>query len=226
MNKANTSSVLWTLIKVLLICSFCFSWIRVIRWPSLKEAPTVGSPLFHEKVHLIWGELSDYLICDDKLVLLYDDKRVVQFYSLNGDPLFSYSFAFQEKGSANLYTDGNDLIVEDYNRNYYWFSKEGVLRGYVTDKNRKDELNVSFLSSAEARIAEDGSIYQLRGASIYRIEKEETQIIISRPFFMSIFQGASTLLLTLLFTILLFVRDGLNCKQQRAVKKPLKKYPF
>ena len=207
MNEGKASKVFWILVKCLLVCCFCLFWVRSVMWPFSKESPVVGKPLYNEKVHLTWGAISDYLICGDKLVLLYDDKRVVQFYNLNGEPLFSYTFAFQEKGRASLYTDRNDLIVEDYNRNYYLFSGEGVLLEYVTENKKKDEMIAGFLSSAEARSTEDGSIYKLSGASIYRINKGVTKKIISRPFFMSIFQGARTIILSLFFAILLLVRN-------------------
>lgn len=206
MQKAVVSGVFWTLIKTACGLFFCLFWIAVIKWPFNEGKPEIGKPYYDEKVHLCWGEITDYLIYGDNLVLLYDDKRVIQFYSLNGAPLFSYNFLFQNNGSSELYTDGNHLIVEDHRRNYYLFSAKGEFLEYITDKNRKEVFRDSFVSASEARTAGDGSIFILKGASIYKTTNNETQIIVDRPFFMAIFQRGRTLIFAVAFAILLAIR--------------------
>lgn len=206
MNKTGLFAFFWPLIKVLVVCCFCLFWVGVIKWPFTKGNPELGRPFYDKEVHLYWGEISDYLIYSDKLVVLYDAKRAVQFYSLSGEPLFTYEFAFQNNGRSHLHADGISLIVEDHRGNFYVFSSEGEFLEFISDKSRKDALSNSFLSLEEARTAKDGSICELRGSSIFLTTMDKSQKIVSRPFFMAIYQGGRVLICAVFFAALLTIR--------------------
>ena len=122
MKNAKSVNLFWKLLVVLFVCNICLFAVKLIRWPFNRGTPEIGNPSYREGAQLIWGEITDYLVYRDHLVLLYDEKRVVQFYSLSGEPEFSYDFKFQNNGGANLYTDGFNLFVEDYRHQYYLFS--------------------------------------------------------------------------------------------------------
>ena len=206
MQRCKLRSFLSILIILAFVCCICLFWLKISKNPFRKGTPENGKPFYDETVHLYWGEVSDYLICGDKLILLYDEKNAVQFYTLNGDPLFSFEFSFRNNGQSHLHTNGNYLIVEDRSHNYYLFSEDGAFKQYITDEKRKESLQKTFLSTAEERTSNDGSIYELKGASIYKTSPEETVKIVSRPFFMAIFQGPRTILLAFVFGLILFVR--------------------
>ena len=209
--------IFWRLVQIVCVCRFALFWIGVIKSPFSEGEPEQGKPYCSEKVELIWSEISDYLVYGDHLAVLYDPKDVVQLYSLDGDPQYTYQFSFLKNGRAKLYTDGVNLIVEDkLKRNYYLFSEQGAFLNYIKDEQKKTALSDTFLSKTEARTAKDGCVYERRGASIYKTSAAgETKNVVSRPFFMVVFQGAATLICALICGFMLVVRQ----ERQKSLKK-------
>ena len=213
--------IFWRLVQIVCVCSFALFWISVIKSPFSEGDPEQGKPYCSEKVELIWSEISDYLVYGDHLAVLYDPKDVVQLYSLDGEPQYTYRFIYI-KGRNAIYMDGENLIVEDARRNYYLFSEQGAFLNYITDEQKKTALSDTFLSKTEARTAKDGCVYERRGASIYKTSAAgETKKVVSRPFFMVVFQGAATLICALICGFMLFVRQERQkrLKKRRTVQK-------
>ena len=199
--------IFWRSVIIVLACCLVSCWISD-KSPFSEGDPEQGKPYRAEKVGLIWSEISDYVVYGDHLAVLYDSKGVVQLYSLDGEPRCTYEFSFGNNGRAELFTNGVNLIVEDRSHNYYLFSEQGAFLNYITDGHKNKWLSDTFLSKSEARTAKDGSVYERRGASIYKTSAAgESQKIVSRPFFMAIFQGPATGICVLICAVMLFVRS-------------------
>ena len=206
MGKAWIIKVIWRIVYISCACSFCLFWIGVMRAPWSQHNPYRGMPYYDDNIHILWGEISDYLVCGNCLVLLYDDKNTIQYYDLSGKPLFSYEFYFRNNGRSHLHTDGSKVFLEDRMGNYYVFSNNGQFLEYITDELKKSSINNQIINKNEARKAKSGDVFELRGASIYNVSKDGIRKVVSRPFWMAVFQGNRTLVYTIVLAAIIVAK--------------------
>ena len=201
MTRGWISKIIWYCIYVLAACSFCTFLLINLPSPVYRKFAETDQPFLYEKKHLYFGDLSDFAVCENTLLVLYDSKQALQCYDLEGNLLFSYSLRMSPSGRAVLYTDGTKYFLEDHDHNYYVFSSDGRYIEYVTEENSKSNMQQSFLTKKASRTTVEGDYYQLKGASIYRAQMgKQAKEILHRPFWMVLFQGANLLVFTMILT--------------------------
>lgn len=194
-------------LNVLIVIGILLIVIGMSRSPFAPKPAEENDVISSSKESLCWGKISDYLICGDRLFVLYGDKRVMQCYDLNGAFLCSYTFGYAQRGRPELHTDGTKLWVEGGPNNFFEFSSSGdflTFYDYIEEKENLHAFSENFLSQEDAHTTEDGGYVTIRGASIWRVSADEREErIVSRPIWLVIYQKNCIFFITL---ILFFIR--------------------
>ena len=157
------------------------------------------------------GAVTDYLVCKDKLFMLWEKKDILKCYELTGTYLYSYSFPHIQKGASTLHTDGESVFLEDRVHNYYVFSADSEFEEYIDGEEKKAKIKERFLDKKSEKIAQNGDSYQLPWNSVVRVSKTGAkETIISWPFWMGFFIKSCFWFITFLLMILIIIREGIK----------------
>ena len=179
-----------TLFILLFIC-FSLFLIGVSRSPFLPKPAEEKEVLSSSKEHLYLGGITDYVVCNDRLFVLYGNKRGMQCYDLNGTFLYNYTFSYPQRGRPELHTDGAMVWVNSGLDNYYGFSSDGFSVFYHCIYNERtiERLEARFLSQEDAKTTVDGGRVMMRVVSIWKVSADGSEEkIVSRPFWLIIYQ--------------------------------------
>ena len=180
--------ILWLLI---VICVILFL-IGVSRSPFLPKPAEKNEVLSLPKEHLYLGGVTDYVVCNDQLFVLYGYKRGMQCYDLNGTFLCSYTFSYGQKGQQKLHTDGTKVWVESGAHSFFEFSSDGKFQAcydYIENQRTIEKIEARVLPQEDTKTTADGGRVMMRGASIWKVSADGSEEkIVPRPFWLIIYQ--------------------------------------
>lgn len=171
----------------------------------LRGKATIGHPyLFTEQLEYL-SSITDFAVSGNYLYVLFQGKGVLACYDLHGTYIHSYAFDMSKNGQAQLYTQNNKLYLESSEHGLYCF-ENGIFTDYEKPElaklaSIKESLGASTLADAKKSSVQ----YQLRGASIWRIDENKSVEILHRSKWLILFQGYTQLVIHILCIILLFL---------------------
>ena len=206
MNKERLYIIIKRILIVIAAIHFLLFWISVAR-PLFIPFPSSQKELKRfESKRLYFGEIADYIVCKDKLYILYSYKSVLECFDLNGNYLFSYALKPRAAGNSHIFTDGSTVYLWDLYNNTFMISSEGNVEGFEKGQSYKQSIGENILRGGQERIADNGDQYELRWASIYKITTEGEVIrVVRRPFWMAVFQRGRTILVAFVIFLVLFI---------------------
>ena len=216
MNKATT--ILWRTVYILIAVFWLLFWISVHKDSVVYYPPKNGAPFFFENQRNYWGAIEDYLVCKDKLFVLYGRKAILECYDLNGNYLYSYSF-FSDGGGAFLFIDkGNTVLIGSDYDSYIFSPDSGLVEHNAADLSnwklqykKNPELDV---------IADNGDRYELHWASIYKISPNgNRERVIKRPFWMILFQNHLCIQLSFFLACIVAIRELVKRRKEKLAKR-------
>ncbi len=172
------------------ICVILFL-IGVSRSPFIPKPAEESEVVSSSKEFLYLGGITDYVVCNDRLFVLYGNKRGMQCYDLNGTFLYNYTFSYPLRGRPKLYTDGATVWVKSGIKHYYGFSSDGFSVFYHRAYNAQtiERIEARVLPQEDTKTTADGDRIMMRGASIWKVSADGSEEkIVSRPFWLIIYQ--------------------------------------
>lgn len=171
----------------------------------LRGKATIGHPyLFTEQLEYL-SSITDFAVSGNYLYVLFQGKGVLACYDLHGTYIHSYAFDMSKNGQAQLYTQNNKLYLESSEHGLYCF-ENGIFTDYEKPELAKLAAIRESLGAATLADANKSSVqYQLRGASIWRIDENKSVEILHRSKWLILFQGYTQLVIHILCIILLFL---------------------
>ena len=171
----------------------------------LRGKATIGHPyLFTEQLEYL-SSITDFAVSGNYLYVLFQGKGVLACYDLHGTYIHSYAFDMSKNGQAQLYTQNNKLYLESSEHGLYCF-ENGIFTDYEKPELAKLAAIRESLGAATLADANKSSVqYQLRGASIWRIDENKSVEILHRSKWLILFQGHIQLVIHILCIILLFL---------------------
>jgi len=213
------SRVLLIACRIISIVFFLLFWISVHRDTFVHYPSERGDPFFFKEQHSYWGFIQDYLVCKDKLYVLYGRKAVLECYSLKGEYLYSYSFYDESGGGAFLYIDQGNVILIGDNWDSYVFSPESGFLKYKKGDSSNWDLDKR-KNPVFDTLSDVGDRYELHWASIYRISPDGSrERIIKRPFWMVVFQKSRCILIAFTFGCIIGIHDLITKGKERVKKE-------
>lgn len=156
---------------------------------SVREKANKNEPyLFHHE-SILWGGLSDFAVCGDYMYVLFESKKVLNCYSLDGQYLHSYSFDMRKNGQSHLYVKGGHLYLESREHFFYRFKNGIFVDVHVPASSQIYTLRAKLAAGSHSHRITNGEYMELRGASIWRTGESVHEEIIHRPLWLLIFQG-------------------------------------
>lgn len=164
-----------------------------------------------------FSEISDFIVLDEKIYVLYGRIGVLEVYALDGAYEKSYVVYCGTLFSSNLHlnTDGKYVWMTGNEDNCFLFQN-----GEFMEEKSRHDYNTSlygkiFLGSETTHRIADGTIYKLKGPSICRITPEDlSETIIRRPLYCILVQGALPFLLHSVVILCLMLLHFLSKKRQ------------
>ena len=178
---------------LLVLFAICFVLGTISHCPpfNLIGKATKEQPYYFEDSSVRWSRISDFAVCEDKLYILFSDKGCMDCYNLDGTYLYSYAFDLGEKGKAELYVSNDLLYVKSRDLRFYRFQNGTFVD--IFDVSAKELASV--LDSLTTNKQQVGDVsYNLRGSSIWCETPPGSEIILSRPGWMAVFQGSLLLI--------------------------------
>ena len=171
----------------------------------LRGKATIGHPyLFTEQLEY-FSSITDFAVSGNYLYVLFQGKGVLACYDLHGTYIHSYAFDMSKNGQAQLYTQNNKLYLESSEHGLYCF-ENGIFTDYEKPELAKLAAIRESLGAATLADANKSSVqYQLRGASIWRIDENKSVEILHHSKWLILFQGYTQLVIHILCIILLFL---------------------
>lgn len=158
---------------------------------QIKNMATDSDPCFFEDGSVRWGEITDFAVCGRNLYILYENKGVLDCYTLDGEYEHSYYVDLGQKGRSALYVKEETLYLKSNGLTFYTFREGSYETSYEVSAAQlypeTDNLNGSKREANEAS-------YELRVASIWRCGDEKSERIIHRPAYLAVFQGSRILI--------------------------------
>jgi len=162
---------------------------------SVSNKVTEGMPYHFLDSRKYWSEITDVLACGDYLYVMYDSKKVLTCYDLDGNYSHSFAFSMAKNGRTELYsingllyvvTKGNDLYIFDNGQfiSYCPLVSRQVVALRATKSDMWDE-------QPENRIAH----YELQNASVWRIADGEKIEVLHRSDWLMLFQGPTQIVI-------------------------------
>ncbi len=163
----------------------------LISW-LLFMSLTIGHPIQGENIlggayrftadQDYWTQVEDFAVSGEYLYLSYDSKDIIQCFRTNGTYSHSYCFDQSSNGQMLLYLtqEGLYLAAKGYDR---YALTDGEVTEYLpfSDGAYREILDQQ-LPEAQKRTGPDGSIYEMRGVSIWRIFPDGTEReVVHRP---------------------------------------------
>lgn len=153
-----------------------------------------------------WCALSDFCVKDGYLYLLFGGKGVLKVYDTQGTYLMSYGFR-SFKGQPHLFVDDHAVYLQDEIENYYSFSESrwvGFFSGSDRKTNRLREERFAPFMSRKRTEGENSYIQKL--GSVYRISEDgASEVVVSRPLPLAVFQGITLWVIFFAFFLLAVV---------------------
>ena len=150
-----------------------------------------STPYFFNSLSPHLGEITDYAVCENVIYILFEHKNILDCYGLDGSYMHSYFIDLGGKGKAELYVNNSRLFLKSRKTTFYVFEKGLFLESY--DISTTDLYSEIQRLNGEKR-AIGNNKYLLRGASVYCENEEGMLIVVSRPVWMTIFQGPGILI--------------------------------
>ena len=171
----------------------------------LRGKATIGHPFFFTEQPEYLSPITDFAVSGNYLYVLFQGKGVLACYDLHGTYIHSYAFDMSKNGQAHLYTQNNKLYLESSEHGLYYF-ENGIFADFEKPALPKLASIRESLSATTLADAKKSSVqYQLRGASIWRIDENESVEILHRSKWLILFQGYTQLVIHILCIVLLFL---------------------
>ena len=212
---------------------FCF-WVGVyalfatnfiLLFISFQSDPnnpsTRGKPFrFVEDRYYLCG-ITDYLVCKDKLYVLYEKRDVLKVYNITGEYQYSYCFPYFQNGRAELYSDGEIVVYEDREGDYYMFRPEARFDRFIEDEEKKTEIEERFLDNKSDKRTQNGDMYKITWTSIKKVSIDNQEAaVISWPFWMGIIVRDYTWYLAIILLVIIIVREMILGNLKFVWKRP------
>ena len=123
------------------------------------------------------------------MYVLFESKKVLNCYSLDGQYLHSYSFDMRKNGQSHLYVKGGHLYLESREHFFYRFKNGIFVDVHVPASSQIYTLRAELAAGSHSHRITNGEYMELRGASIWRTGESVHEEIIHRPLWLLIFQG-------------------------------------
>lgn len=172
---------------------------------SAARGKTAGdAPQLIKDDSVVWSGISEYAVCGDWLYILFDSKKVLNCYSLDGGYLHSYVFETRNNGQSHLYVKDGTLYLE--NREHFFYSfRDGMFADvHFPDISQVHAWREQLSHGQDIHQAANGDRFELRGASIWRLGESWQEKIVHRPLWLLIFQGNIQLYIFLACLILIW----------------------
>ena len=181
---------------------FAFSQTKP-QW--LRGKATIGCPfLFTEQPEYL-SPITDFAVSGNYLYVLFQGKGVLACYDVHGTYIHSYAFDMSKNGQAHLYTQNDKLYLESSEHGFYCF-ENSIFADYEKPTLQNLASIRESLEAATLADEKESSVqYQLRGASIWKIDGNKSVEILHRSNWLILFQGYIQLVIYILCIFLLFL---------------------
>ena len=186
------------------VVCFLLSFIEPIYSEITMNHAYAGKPQKISKEEpCYFSEITSCAVAGDTLYILMDTTQELICYSLDGVYLHSFTYASYQNGRAELHRKANTLYLEDQEHNFYLF-ENGEFTQYLhatINAPQIEKIENEFDDRTKQAVAEDGSRFFIKKASLWRESRSGLQEILHRPVWTMLLYRKNLLLLTLACTL-------------------------
>lgn len=163
-------------------------------------------PLRFQDNKMYWSRVCDYAVCGENIYFLYDSKKVLVCFDLDGNYLHSYLLDMPSKGHAELHTANNTLYVESTDHHLYAFPNAKFSRFLDREADSDQIQQIRQASAGDTQGKELGESYEFRNTSLWRVEQNGSATkVVHRSPWLAVFQNDIIFLIIHAFCIVCFV---------------------
>lgn len=202
-----------------LLCNFVLMLLAFRQPAEISGQLAPGKLIAFSEDREYWADVTDFCVENDHLYVLFEGKSILKIYDTAGHYLRSYAF-YSTNGKSALYIKDQTVYLQDNNHNFFAF-EDGELRETIPYKDYDSALRTKegALSEEEKRTDDNGSVYVLKGASLYRTEADGNRTpVIERPLPLVYFRGVTPWIVQMFLLLILAVLIILARKTEKAVK--------
>ena len=198
--KRSISRIRWMLYGAGMICFFILLPWSIAKPGLIKNQVQKTSPYAVESKNSYFTRMTDLAVQGDCLYVLYGHYDLMEVYSLEGNYLCAYAIRSAKGGLPFLSCDDDTVWLEAKDGRVYQFRDGSFEKKTVFSP---DTPRDTVKNAENKRTAPDGTVYQIRGASVVRINDDGTRDpVIKRPLY---YIFADERLLIIMFFVLALI---------------------